>query len=129
MFVSLPTKLLIVIISEGRDIKKKRVRNHFPFYSIYISPCFCLVTKLCPTLWDPMDQAALSLGFSRQEYWSGLPCPPPGDLPNPGIEPVFPALAGRFFTTETPGKPERALGALQMGRVRVRGPRCASLGK
>ena len=47
-------------------------------------------------------QAPLSMGFSRQEYWSGLPCPPPGDLPNPGIEPVsltFPALAGGFFTT------------------------------
>ena len=42
------------------------------------------------------------MGFSRQEYWSGLPCPPPGDLPDPGIEPVpimSPALAGRFFTT------------------------------
>ena len=42
------------------------------------------------------------MGFSRDEYWSGLPCPPPGDLPNPGIEPeslMFPALAGRFFTT------------------------------
>ena len=49
-------------------------------------------------------QAPLSLGFSRQEYWSGLPCPPPGDLPNPGTEPVTlmsPALAGRFFTTST----------------------------
>ena len=42
--------------------------------------------------------------FSRQEYWSGLPCPPPGDLPDPGIEPtslVSPVLAGRFFTTST----------------------------
>jgi len=42
------------------------------------------------------------MGFSRQEYWSGLPCPPPGDLPNPGIEPRYlmsPALAGGFFTT------------------------------
>ena len=47
----------------------------------------------------------LSMGFSRQEYWSGLPCPPPGDLPNPGIKPKSPALAGRFFTTEPPGKP------------------------
>ena len=47
-------------------------------------------------------QAPLSMGFSRQGYWSGLPCPPPGDLPNPGIKPesvVSPALAGRFFTT------------------------------
>ena len=49
-------------------------------------------------------QAPLSVGFSRQEYWSGLPFPPPGDLPNPGIEPMSPALAGGFFTTEPPGK-------------------------
>ena len=51
-------------------------------------------------------QAPLSTGFSRQEYWSGLPFPPPGDLPDPGIEPaspVSPALTGRFFTTEPPG--------------------------
>ena len=39
------------------------------------------------------------MGFSRQEYWSGLPCPPPGDLPDPGIKPESPALAGKFFTT------------------------------
>ena len=53
-------------------------------------------------------QASLSMGFSRQEYWSGLPCPPPGDLPDPGNEPISPAspaLAGRFFTTVPPGKP------------------------
>jgi len=46
--------------------------------------------------------------FSRQEYWSGLLCPPPGDLPDPGIKPMSPAspaLAGGFFTTEPPGKP------------------------
>ena len=49
-------------------------------------------------------QAPLSMGFSRQEYWSGLPFPPPGDLPDPRIDPVSPALAGRFFTTEPPGK-------------------------
>ena len=56
---------------------------------------------LRPTLCDPMavaHQALLSMGFSRQEYWSGLPCPPPGDLPYPGIEPASftsLALAGR----------------------------------
>ena len=47
-------------------------------------------------------QAPLFIGFSRQEYWSGLPFPPPGDLPDPGLEPLFlvsPALAGGFFTT------------------------------
>ena len=59
----------------------------------------------CPTLCKLMDvacQAALYMGFSRQEYWSGLPWPPPEDLPDPGIEPkslTSPALAGRFFTT------------------------------
>ena len=49
-------------------------------------------------------QAPLSVGFPRQEYWGGLPFSSPGDLPNPGIEPVSPALAGIFFTTEPPGK-------------------------
>ena len=44
------------------------------------------------------------MGFSRQEHWSGLPFPPPGDLPNSGIELEFPALAGGCFTTEPPGK-------------------------
>ena len=59
------------------------------------------------TSWTVAYQAPLSMGFSRQEYWRGLPCPPPGDLPDPRIKPVslaFPALAGRFFTTEPPAK-------------------------
>ena len=50
-------------------------------------------------------QAPLSMGLSMQEYWNGLPFPFPRDLPNPGIEATSPALAGRFFTTEPPGKP------------------------
>ena len=50
-------------------------------------------------------QAPLSMGFFRQEYWNGLPCPPSWDLPDPEIEPTSPALAGGFFTTEPPGKP------------------------
>ena len=45
------------------------------------------------------------MGFSRQEYWSGLPCPPPWDLPDPGIKPESPALTEVFFITEPPGKP------------------------
>ena len=49
-------------------------------------------------------QASLSMGFSRQEYWSRLPFPPPGDLPDSGIKPKSPELAGGFFTTEPPGK-------------------------
>jgi len=50
-------------------------------------------------------QVPLSVGFSRQEYWNGLPFPPAGDLPDPGIEFASPALAGGFFTTESPEKP------------------------
>ena len=49
--------------------------------------------RLFVTPWTRARQAPLSMGFSRQEYWSGLPFPPPGDLPDPGIEPVSPALA------------------------------------
>ena len=58
--------------------------------------------QLFVTPWTVASQAPLSMQFSRQEYWSGLPCPPPEDLPNPGIEPVSltsPALAGGFFST------------------------------
>ena len=54
--------------------------------------------------WTVARQAPLSMGLYRLEYWSGLPFPPPGDLPNPGIEPgslMSPALAGKFFTTST----------------------------
>ena len=50
--------------------------------------------------WTVAHQTPLSMEFPRQEYWSGLPCPPPGDFPNPGMEPASLALAGRFFTTE-----------------------------
>ena len=58
--------------------------------------------RLFATLWTVAHQAPLSMRFSRQEYWNGLPCPFPGDLPDPGIKPtsrMSPALAGRFFTT------------------------------
>ena len=53
---------------------------------------------------DVAHQAPLSMGFLRQEYWSGLPFPPPGDSPGSGVELTSPALAGGFFTTEPPGK-------------------------
>ena len=66
------------------------------------------VAQSRPTLatpWTGARQAPLSMGFSRQEYCSGLPCPPPGDLPDPGTEPgslASPPLAGKFFTTGAP---------------------------
>ena len=69
--------------------------------------CACVLSRfspvqLCATLWTGACQAPLSLGFSRQEYWSGLPCPPPGNLPALGIKPaslMSLALAGRLFCT------------------------------
>ena len=81
------------------------------FYETFTSKCLyphvrliaCRV-RLFATLWTVAQQAPLSLGFSRQEYWSGLPGPPPGDLPDPGMEPVSLMslkLASRFFTTST----------------------------
>ena len=73
------------------------VQSHFSHVQLFVTPSPAV------TLWTVAQQAPLSMGFSRWEYWSGLPCPP-GDLPNPGIEPMFltsPALAGGFFTTTT----------------------------
>ena len=72
--------------------------------------CVCMLSHVClsATLWAVARQAPLSTGFSRQEYRSGLPFPSPGDFPHPGVEPaslVSPALAGRVFTAEPPGKP------------------------
>ena len=67
-----------------------------------------LVAKLCWTLatpWTVAGQAPLSVGFSQQEYWSGLPFPPPGDLPNPGIKSGSLALQADSLLSESPGKP------------------------
>ena len=71
--------------------------------------------ELCPILCDPYTvacQTPLSMGFSRQEYWSGLPFPTPGDLPDPGIKSVslvYPEFEGRLFTIVPPGEPKVAL--------------------
>ena len=62
--------------------------------------------QLFATLWTIAYQAPPSMGFSRQEYWSGLPFPSPGDLPNPGIEPGSPTLEADALTSEPPGKPQ-----------------------
>ena len=73
----------------------------------FISTCVCMLSRfshvqLSATLWSVACLAPLSMEFYRQEYWSGFPCPSPGDPPDLGIEPsslMSPALAGRFFTT------------------------------
>ena len=77
--------------------------------------CFSHV-QLFMTLWTVACQTSLSMGFSRQEYRSGLPCSPPGDLPDPGTEPASfksPALAGGFFTTSTTREALRASSSMQ----------------
>ena len=76
--------------------------------NVYFHESESEVAQLCPTLCDPWTvahQAPPSMGFSRQEYWSGMPFPSLGDLPDPGIEPASPALAGGFLITDPSGKP------------------------
>ena len=96
-----------------------------------------LVTQSCLTLCDPMDcslQAPLSMGFSRQEYWSGQPFPSPGDVPNPGIKPMSLALQTDSLLLEPPGKPDQVrcaykypahsdpIGDILMGHICSRNP-------
>ena len=92
-------------------------------WDVCVCVCVCVCTHsrmvwLFVTPWTAAHQAPLSMEFSRQEYWSGLPFPIPRDVPNPGIEPVSPvspALEGRFSTTKPPGKPEIFLKHLRTG--------------
>ena len=82
-----------ILLIEASDIAKYPTRH-----SVSES------AQLCPNTWTVVRQALLSVRFSRQEYWSGLPCSPPRDLPNPGIEPLSvasPAWAGGFFNAST----------------------------
>ena len=69
----------------------------------------CLLAQLCPTLYDPMDcsppGSSVHGDSPGQEYWTGLPCHPPGDLPKPGMEPRSPALQADSILSEPPGKP------------------------
>ena len=105
-----PTDALSVVrpVLPGAHPPLCRIQRAQGTVCIWLPPCLCCVlgpfsrAQLFVTPWTVAHQAHLSKGFSRQEYWSGLPCPPPGDLPNPGIKPEFhmsPALAGGFFTT------------------------------
>ena len=85
---------------QNKKLKLKKKKNQCGMGPCMLS-CFSHA-QFFATLWTIACRAPLSVGFSRQEYWSGLPCPPPGGLPNPGIEPMSllsPALRGRIFTT------------------------------
>ena len=89
------------VYSSRTYVAKKKV-NTPAHYTCVLSHFSCV--WLFSTLWIVALQALLSMGSSRQEYWSGLPCPPPENLSNPGIEPaslMSPALADEFFTTST----------------------------
>ena len=66
---------------------------------VCVCVCVCVLSRIQLFATPETRQALLSMEFPRQEYWSGLPFPTSGDLPDPGIEPMFPAVAGRFFTT------------------------------
>ena len=85
------------------DWKRSQFNKHL---IEYLHVCVCVCTQLCSRAWlfatpcTIAHQAPLSMEFSRQEYWGGLPFPPPGDLFHSGTEPVSSALAGRFFITE-----------------------------
>ena len=87
---------------------------------------FSLV-QLFATPWTLAHQTPLSMGFSRQESWGGLPCPPPRDLSNPGVEPMTPvslALTGRFSTAEPWGKPLVKVAAAVAKSLQSRPTRC-----
>ena len=97
-------------IGSQSQTQLKRLSMHACSWGIYI--CMCLLAHLCITPWDPMNYSPLDSSVheisSRQEYWSSLPFPIPGDPPDPGIKLTSlasPALAGRFFTTAPSGKP------------------------
>ena len=91
---------------------------------VHVSVYGGLVTKLCPTLempWAVAHQAPLSMGFSSQEYWSGLPFPPPGDLPNPGMWTRVSCVVVRFFTDRaTREAPVWYYSALKQAKLNIR---------
>ena len=84
---------------------------HLSESSLLVAP-FTIFQLLCATPWTVAHQAPLSMGFSRQEYWSGLPLPPPGDLPDPRLKPTSnasPALTGSLYLCATWGSPNLSM--------------------
>ena len=126
-FVNTPILIWLYLITVG--IISERCVNEYQIVILLIEACICClrltsqtvprchgvrlwVTQACPTRCDPMTaarQAPLSMGFSRQEHWSGLPCPPPGDLPDPGRELASPEWHVDSLPSEPPGKPVAVL--------------------
>ena len=105
--------LLIPRVTKGLDLAETEEFPRIGDFSLLAWVCMrtCMLSRvrLFVTAWTVALQAPLSVGFSRQEYWSGLPFPPPRALPDPGMEPgspVFPALTGGSFPTVPSGKPQ-----------------------
>ena len=92
----------MIKVSNVLDIKEITVETTMKNLAQLLSHIQLFVTP-----WTVAHQAPLSMGFPRQEYWRGLPFPPPGDLAYQGIKPVFPAFSDGFFTTQPTGKPTR----------------------
>ena len=98
---------LLSSIYQSIYIKKQRLKKVSPKHIWYRFFLFVTCSVMSDSLWPPQTvarQAPLSMGFSRQECWSGLPFPSSGDLPNPGIQPGCPALQADSLPSETPGK-------------------------
>ena len=104
-----------MISTPSRKVIPAKPRLNFKFISkinVILHAKELSHVQLFATPWTVASQAPLPVGFSGQEYWSGLPFPPPRDCPNPEIKPTSPALAGGFFTTESSGKPIKFVGDL-----------------
>ena len=102
--ISVKGTWFIYLLLEFRLSLKYSLRHKDYHFQKVVHPSHFSCAWFFVTLWTAAHQALLSMGFSRQEYWSGLPCPPPGDLPHPRTEPESPASAGRFFTTSVTWK-------------------------
>ena len=101
-------------LNVGSLIKKNKQTNklscaHNSKKEIIVAEYVLSRVRLFAALWTVTHQAPLSMGFSMQKYWSGLPFPSPGDLPDPGIEPKSPALQADSLSSEPPGKPLNVL--------------------
>ena len=87
---------LFEFIAELKYVTQEKKKIFLYLHACSLTHC----VRLFATLWTVAHQASLSMGFLRQEYWSELPFPSSGDVPDPGVEPASPALTGRFFTAE-----------------------------
>ena len=97
LFIFFVLDLKISSLKDASDQGQKHSHQKFYFHKnagdlLQLLLSHCSHVQLCATLWTAASQAPLSMGFSRQKCGSGLPCPPPGDLPNPGMEPRSPVL-------------------------------------